>query len=76
MRGKFDFLKERAEQFLKEAEYDMQCQNLELCAFHLEQSCQLFLKYTLGIILGDFPHIHNLLHLMKAVAKTTGTNDL
>ena len=75
MRGKFDFLRERAEQFFDDARHNLQQKNLEICAFDLEQSCQLFLKYTIGIKLGDFPHVHNLMQLMKAVSRTLNDED-
>lgn len=46
-----------------------------MCAFHLEQSCQLYLKYTIGKKLGDFPHIHSLPKLMEGIAKAFRDDD-
>lgn len=76
MRGKFDFLKERSEQFFEEAQHSFQKGNLELCAFDLEQSCQLYLKYTIGKLLGDFPHVHNLIELIDATALASNNAEL
>jgi HEPN domain-containing protein len=67
---KTDFLKKRAEEFLKDAEYDLSQEHYSLAAFHLEQSLQLLLKYYLFRKLKDFPKIHSLTQLLKEVGKT------
>ena len=42
--AKAEFLRKRAEAFLKEAEYDISQKQWFLAAFHFEQSLQLYLK--------------------------------
>ncbi|MCM8832491.1 MAG: HEPN domain-containing protein [Candidatus Omnitrophica bacterium] len=57
--AKGDFLKERAEDFLKDAKYDISAKRRNLAAFHLEQFCLFYLKYYLFKKLTDFPKTHS-----------------
>ena len=61
---KIEFLKEKAEAFLEDAEYDISRKKWFLAAFHLEQTCQLYLKYYLFLKLKDFPKTHSLSELL------------
>lgn len=63
MRG--EFLRERAEKFLDTAIMIYEKGYYDLSAFALEQSCQLFLKYTLWKKLGDYPKTHSLINLLE-----------
>ncbi|MCD6094788.1 HEPN domain-containing protein [bacterium] len=45
--AKADFLKEKAGAFLENARYNISKKQWFLAAFHLEQACQLYLKYYL-----------------------------
>jgi HEPN domain-containing protein len=67
--AKADFLKKRAEAFFEDAEYDISRKKWFLAAFHLEQVCQLYLKYYLFKKLGDFPKLHSLSELLLELEK-------
>ena len=64
-----DFLKERAEKFLKNAKDLFNKEEYDLSAFNLEQACQLFLKYYIFLKIGDFPKTHYLKRLIREVGK-------
>lgn len=66
---KAEFLKKRAEEFLSGANHHLSRENWELAAFNLEQSCQLFLKYSLFKELGDYPKVHSLSELLRELGK-------
>jgi HEPN domain-containing protein len=67
---KVDFLKKRAESFLRNAKDLIRKEEYHLAAFNLEQSAQLYLKYYLYIKLKDFPKIHSLDELLVDLGKT------
>lgn len=63
-----DFLKKRGELFLKEGRRLLKEKVYDLAAFHLEQSTQLFLKYTLFLKIGDYPRTHSLRVLLAQLS--------
>jgi len=66
---KLDFLKKRAEDFLKTAKYHFKEEMYHLVAFDLEQALQLYLKYFLALKLKKFPPTHSLKELLNALGK-------
>ncbi|MEM7819041.1 MAG: HEPN domain-containing protein [Candidatus Aenigmatarchaeota archaeon] len=64
-----EFLKERAESFFRDAELAIKETRWNSAAFHLEQACQLYLKYFLFKKIGDFPKTHSLRRLLKSIGK-------
>jgi HEPN domain-containing protein len=64
-----EFLKQRAEDFRKTARYHLEQEMYHLAAFDLEQALQLYLKYTLLVKLRDFPRVHSLRDLLRAVGR-------
>lgn len=72
--AKADFLIKKAEAFLEDAKYDISRKKWFLAAFHLEQTCQLYLKYCLFKELGDFPKIHSLEELLREAEKVYPKN--
>ncbi len=62
--AKADFLKERGNGFLENAEHNIQKENFNLAAFNLEQSCQIYLKYYLFKKLTDFPKTYFITELL------------
>ena len=64
-----EFLKERAESFFRDAELAIKETRWNSAAFHLEQACQLYLKYFLFKKIGDFPKTHPLRRLLKSIGK-------
>jgi HEPN domain-containing protein len=66
---KFDFLKKRADSFLRDAKFAILEKRWNSAAFHLEQTCQFYLKYYLFKKLRDFPKIHDLSELLTELNK-------
>lgn len=64
-----EFLKARAESFFRDAELAIKESRWNSAAFHLEQACQLYLKYFLFKKIGDFPKTHPLRRLLKSIGK-------
>jgi HEPN domain-containing protein len=69
-------LKERAEKFYFYADQAFKNEDFEIAAFNFEQSAQLYLKYTLSLLIGDFPKTHELRKLMKELMKITKSKEL
>jgi len=67
--AKADFLKKRAEEFLKTADYHLREKIYSLAAFDLEQTLQLYLKYYIFLKLADFPKTHDLIELLKGIGR-------
>ena len=65
--AKVDFLKKRAESFLKNARDLIQKEDYPLAAFNLQQTAQLHLKYYLFLKLKKYPKIHLLGELLKGI---------
>lgn len=70
--AKADFLKKRADEFLKTADYHTREEMYSLAAFDLEQVCQLYLKYYLFLKLADFPRTHDLEELLEGIGRVYG----
>ncbi len=66
---KADFLKKRAEGFLRGARYHLREGDYNIAAFHLEQACQLYLKYCLFMKIADFPKTHSIQDLLSDIGK-------
>lgn len=64
-----EILKERAIQFWKNAKSLIRSGFFDLAAFNLEQFCQLYLKYKLTLLLGDFPKTHSIRKLLLELGK-------
>jgi HEPN domain-containing protein len=69
---KIHYLKKRAEDFLKDADFAISEKRWNSAAFHLEQFCQLYLKYLIFKELKDYPKIHDLEELLGEIAKVYG----
>lgn len=67
-----EVLKERAEEFLRNAEKLFQEGIYDLAAFNIEQYCQLILKYKLLIKTGTYPRTHSLIRFIRELAKMDG----
>ncbi len=59
-----EILKIRAERFLETARDLYEKEYYDLCAFNIEQAVQLFLKYEIWKILGDFEKTHKISELL------------
>ncbi len=66
-----EILKERGEKFLEAANYFYQKGYYDICTFNLEQAVQLFLKYSLWKILGDFEKTHSIFNLLEDYKKAS-----
>jgi HEPN domain-containing protein len=62
------FLKRRAQGFLENAKRNLEENNIDLAAFSVEQSVQLFLKFILFQKKGDYPKTHSLKVLFKEIS--------
>jgi HEPN domain-containing protein len=60
-----EILKERADEFVKLAEYAYKRKKYDLAMFNLEQAIQLYLKYKIWQKLGDFEKTHSITNLLK-----------
>jgi len=64
-----EVLRERAEAFLRNAEYLLSVGEYDLAMFNLEQYCQLMLKYKLLARVGAYPRTHSPVELVRLLAK-------
>jgi HEPN domain-containing protein len=71
-----DFLKKRAESFLRDANFAISEKRWNSAAFHLEQTCQFYLKYYLFKKLKDFPKIHDLDELLTELNKVYSRKEI
>ena len=64
--------KEKADAFLDTGLYNFNKKRYDLAAFHIEQAVQLYVKTKLLELSGEFPRTHNLVVLLKELAKIRG----
>lgn len=64
-----EILRERAEDFLKNAKRLIDENIWDLAAFNLEQYCQLLLKYKLLLKTGTYPRTHSIIRLLRELSK-------
>ncbi len=64
-----EILKERALKFLNNAERLIDEGIYDLAAFNLQQFVELYLKYKLFLIAGEYPKTHSLKRLIKEIGK-------
>ncbi|MDK2876591.1 MAG: hypothetical protein PWQ22_1001 [Archaeoglobaceae archaeon] len=67
-----EILRKRAEKFLENGEYLLSKGVLDLAAFNIQQSVELYLKYRLFLLVGDYPKTHSIKRLLKEIGKVTG----
>ncbi len=72
MKEELGFLRKRADKFRKYADDAFKKGDYDMAAFNTEQSLQLYLKYTLGMLLGDFPRTHSISRLLNNISKASG----
>ena len=64
-----EILKERSLKFLRNAEKLLNDDIYDLAAFNLQQFVELYLKYKLFLIAGEYPKTHSLKRLIKEIGK-------
>jgi len=64
-----EFLRLRAEAFLRNAERLCAEGEYDVAAFSIEQYCRLMLKYKLLLKTGAYPRTHSLIRLVRELAK-------
>jgi len=64
-----EFLKRRAEAFLRNAKRLIEEGEWDLAIFSLEQYCQLMLKYKLLVRTGSYPRTRSLRRLIRELGK-------
>jgi len=67
--AEIEFLKKRAEQFLRNAKDLFEKEMCALAAFNLEQAAQLYLKYALFRKIRRFPKTHSLREFLTGLGK-------
>jgi len=67
-----EILRERAEDFLRNAERLLEEGVYDLAAFNIEQYCQLILKYKLLVKTGTYPRTHSIMRLIRMLSETSG----
>ncbi len=65
------FLKERADKFYETAKFNFEKGMFDIAAFNIEQAAQLYIKYAIFNILGDFRKTHNIKQLLEDYYKAT-----
>ncbi len=71
-RDEIEILRRRSENFLKNAERLLEEGIYDLAAFNLQQAVELFLKYRLFLLLGEYPRTHSIKRLLREIGKTVG----
>jgi HEPN domain-containing protein len=70
-----EILKIREQRFFRIGKEVYKKEFYDLNAFHIEQSIQLYFKYSLWKILGDFEKIHNIEKLLEYYAKASNQKE-
>ncbi|MCX7705815.1 MAG: HEPN domain-containing protein [bacterium] len=74
--GNFKFLKQRASEFWERGIEDLEKKRFNLAAFDFEQAIQLFIKYLIGIKVGDWPKTHFFTDLIKELAMVYDSQEI
>ncbi|MBI2060810.1 MAG: HEPN domain-containing protein [Nitrospirae bacterium] len=69
------YLRDRALIFLDVAQRLFKEEKYDVAAFHIEQFCQLHLKYRIGLKLGEFLKTHSLTDLLLEFGGAYGARD-
>jgi len=72
----FSFLKERAKEFWERGFEDLEKGRFNLSAFDFEQSIQLYIKYLIGIKIGEWPKTHYFSILLKELSRVYQSNQI
>jgi len=75
-RSEVEILRKRALEFLEEAQIALERSSYDLVCFLSEQALQLYLKYVLLMIVGDYPRTHGIRKLLGEVARILGSKEL
>jgi len=67
-----EILRERALKFLKNAEFLLENGVYDLAAFNIQQFVELYLKYKLFLMAGEYPKTYSLKRLLKEIGKISG----
>ncbi|BCU67663.1 DNA-binding protein [Sulfolobales archaeon HS-7] len=63
------FLRDRAEEFLDNAKYNLGRGFYNLVMFDVEQYIQLYCKFLIYLKVGDYPKTHDILALLRDIDK-------
>ena len=69
-------LKRRALDFLEEAKIALRRGSYDIACFLAEQALQLYLKFILLKIVGDYPRTHSIKRLLGEIARLTNSSEL
>ena len=71
-----EILRKRALDFLEEARIALKRGAFDVACFLAEQSLQLYLKFVLLKVLGDYPRTHSVRRLLGELNRLLGSEDL
>ena len=71
-----EILRRRALDFLEEARIALKRGSFDIACFLAEQSLQLYLKFALLKVLGDYPRTHGVRRLLGELNRVLGSEDL
>ncbi|BCS92619.1 HEPN domain-containing protein [Metallosphaera javensis (ex Sakai et al. 2022)] len=66
------FLRDRAEEFLDNAKYNLNKGYYNLTLFDVEQFIQLYANFLIYLKAGDFPKSHNILSILEKIENLYG----
>jgi len=75
-RSEAEILRKRALEFLEEAQIALGRGSYDLACFLSEQALQLYLKYVLLMIVGDYPRTHSIRKLLGEIARILSSKEL
>lgn len=70
-----EILRKRAESFLKNAEELVSKGVYDLAAFNVHQFVEIYLKYKLYVLIGDYPKTHSIKKLLRDIGAAVGKSD-
>ncbi|AKG90895.1 putative conserved protein related to C-terminal domain of eukaryotic chaperone, SACSIN [Geoglobus ahangari] len=70
-----EILRDRSEKFLKNARHLYETGIYDLAAFNIQQSVELYLKYRLFLLAGDYPKTHSIKKLLRELGKIAGKTE-
>lgn len=72
----YEILRRRARSFLRDAYGDYERGDYDLVLFHVEQAMQLYAKYLLYRLLGDYPKTHSIVRLLRDLQRVYSSREL
>ncbi len=75
-KSEVETLRRRALEFLEEAHIALERGSYDIPCFLSEQALQLYLEYTLLMLVGDYPRTHSIRRLLGELTRILGSKEL